>query len=320
MLTSDLCDYSDAYIVVKGRINVAGNNLANRVNKKLTFWNNAPFRSCISKINNIFIDNAENIDIVIPMYNLLEYSKKDSIISETLWNYNGDKVNNSTIENNDANNFRIHNNKTKTCKSFEYRAKLIGSTPDNGGRLDTEIIVPLKYLSNFWRSLDLPLNNCEIELDLSWSRYCVISEISRTSRAVPNTNAVVYQVIAQTTSATFQINNAKVYVSVVTLSINYNIKFLENIKPGFKRTIYWNKYTSEITTQLKNNNLNYLIDRKFRNINRLFVLSFKNGNNNPARGSFDIYYMLLVEIKDFNALIDSKPFFDQPVKKQTRNV
>ena len=112
----------------------------------------------------------------------------------------------------------------------------------------------------------------------------------------------------------------KVYVSVVTLSINYNIKFLENIKPGFKRTIYWNKYTSEITTQLKNNNLNYLIDRKFRNINRLFVLSFKNGNNNPTRGSFDIYYMLLVEIKDFNALIDSKPFFDQPVKKQTRNV
>ena len=166
----------------------------------------------------------------------------------------------------------------------------------------------------------MPLNNYEIELDLSCSRYCVISEISRTSRAVPNTNAVVYQVTAQTTSATFQINNAKVYVSVVTLSINYNIKFLENIKPGFKRTIYWHKYTSEITTQLKNNNLNYLIDRKFRNINRLFVLSFKNGNNNPTRGSFDIYYMLLVEIKDFNTLIDSKPFFDQTVKKQTRNV
>ena len=101
MLTSDLCDYSDAYIVVKGRISVAGNNLANRVNKKLTFGNNAPFRSCISKINNIFIDNAENIDIVIPMYNLLEYSKKDSMISETSWNYYGDKVNNSTNENND---------------------------------------------------------------------------------------------------------------------------------------------------------------------------------------------------------------------------
>ena len=84
----------------------------------------------------------------------------------------------------------------------------------------------------------MPLNNYEIELNLSCSRYCVISEISRTSRAVPNTNAVVYQVTAQTTSATFQINNAKVYVSVVTLSINYNIKFLENIKPGFKRTIY----------------------------------------------------------------------------------
>ena len=118
-----------------------------------------------------------------------------------------------------SNNFRIHNNKTKTCKSFEYRAKLIGSTPDNGGRLDTEIIVLLKYLSNFWRSLDLPLNNCEIELDLSWSRYCVISEISRTSRAVPNTNPVNYEVATTTNSAIFQISNAIFYVTIVTLSI-----------------------------------------------------------------------------------------------------
>ena len=83
----------------------------------------------------------------------------------------------------------------------------------------------------------------------------------------------------QTTSATFQINNAKDYVPVVTLSINDNIKFLQNIKQVFKRTISWNKYRSKITTQSNNNNLDYLIDPIFRNINRLFVLSFKNGGN-----------------------------------------
>ena len=107
------------------------------------------------------------------------------------------------------------------------------------------------------------------------------------------------------------------YVPVVALSINDNINFLENIKQGFKRTISWNKCRSEITTQTKNNNLGYLIDPTFRNINRLFVLSFKNGDDDPTRISFDEYYMLLVEIKDFNALIDKNYFLK---KKQTRSV
>ena len=89
-------------------------------------------------------------------------------------------------------------------------------------------------MSHSWRSLDLPLIKWEIELDLSWSRHCVISEISRTFREGPNTSPVQYQVTSQTNSATFQMNNAKLYVPVVTLSINSNIKFLENIKQGFK--------------------------------------------------------------------------------------
>ena len=125
------------------------------------------------------------------------------------------------------------------------------------------------------RSLNLPLINCDIEFDLSWSRYCVIYEISKTSRAVSNTNPVRYEVVITTNNATFQINNVKSFVPIFTLSINDNIKFLENIKQGFKKTISWNKYRSEITTQPKNNNLDYLIDPTFRNFNRLFVLSFK---------------------------------------------
>ena len=100
------------------------------------------------------------------------------------------------------------------------------------------------------------------------------------------------------------------------MSVNDNIKFLENINQGFKRTISWNKYRSGITTQTKNSNLDYLIDPLFRNINRLFVLSFKNGNDDPTRNSFDEYYMPLAEVKDFNALIDNKPFFNQPIKNK----
>ena len=108
----------------------------------------------------------------------------------------------------------------------------------------------------------------------------------------------------------------KLYVPVVTLSVNDNIKFLENIKQGFKITISWNEYRSEITTQTQNNNFHYLIDPTFRNINKLLALSFTNGNGDPMRDSFDGYCMPLVEIKYFNALIDNKPFFDQSVKNK----
>ena len=87
MLRSDLYDYSHAYIVLKGRISVTGTNNANRRNKKLTFKNNAPFRSCITKISNTFIYNAEDLHIVMWMYNLLEYSDNYSVISGSLWNY-----------------------------------------------------------------------------------------------------------------------------------------------------------------------------------------------------------------------------------------
>ena len=242
------------------------------------------------------------------MYNLLEYSNDRSMTSGNLWNYYRDEVNDSADENNDANNFRINNNKATKCEYFEYKSKLIWRTPNKGGRSDTEVVVPLKYLSNFWRTLDLPLINCEIELNLSWSRYCVISEISTVSRAVPNTDPVRCEVTTTINSATFQINNAKLYVPVVTLSVNNNVNFLENIERGFKRTISWNKYSSEITTQPKNNNLDYLMDPTFRNIDRLFVLLFKNGNNVPTRDLFHKYYILLVEIKDFNALIYNKLF------------
>ena len=192
-----------------------------------------------------------------------------------------------------------------TSRCFDYKTKIIEATPADNNTLDTEVVVLFKYLSNFWISLDLPLINCEIELDLSWSKKCIISEICKTLEvpANPAGNPPTDRVLETLTfDATFQIKSTKLYVLVVTLSINDNIKFLENLKQGFKRAVSWNKYRSEITTQPKNNNLEYMIDSTFRNINRFLVLSFKNDANDPSRLSFDRYYMPLAEIKYFKCI------------------
>ena len=197
--------------------------------------------------------------------------------SESLWNYYRYEINDDGNENDDNGN-NINYNNIITSKSFEYKTKFIGTTPNNYNILDKQVVVSVKFLINLLRSLDLPLINCRIELNLS-----IITEASKTYGSVPNTNPVRYQVTSQKARATLQISNTKLYVPVVTLSINDNIKLLQNIKQGFKRTISCKKYRSEITTQSKNNNLDYLIDPTFRSINVLSLRSFKNIN---ARETF----------------------------------
>ena len=118
--------------------------------------------------------------------------------------------------------------------------------------------------------------------------------------------------IAAPTGLEFELKETKLYVPVVTLSKENDAKLLEQLKSGFKKTIRWNKYRSQMTFQPQNNNLNYLIDPTFANVNRLFVLSFTRDN----RDSFSDYYVPNVEIKDFNVLIDGKSFFDLPVKNE----
>ena len=122
-------------------------------------------------------------------------------------------------------------------------------------------------------------------------------------------NPVAYE-INNPENATFQITDTKLYVPVVSLSKENDIKLLEQLKSGFKRTIKWNKYRSQMTIQPKNRNLNYLIKPTFTNVHRLFVLSFNTDN----RYSYSNYYVPKVEINDFNVLIDGKSFFDLPVK------
>ena len=160
------------------------------------------------------------------MYNLLEYNDNYSIISGSLWNYYRDKLNDDENENDNANN-RTNNNKTTTSKYFEYKTKITGSRPNYvkvvvSLALHAAVFVLLKYLTNIWRFLYFLLITGEIELDLSWSKEWITSEISRTPEVERD-----YPVAAiQRAVATFQIINVKLYVPVDTLSINGNIKFL----------------------------------------------------------------------------------------------
>ena len=172
MLRSSLCDYSDAYILVEENISVnntaAGGAAANNTNEKVIFKNCAPFTNCISKINNTLINNAEYIDIVMPMYNLTEYSNNYSKTSGSLWQYckgipavDGD----GNIANFDGAN---------ATDWFNFKTKITGQINNDGRVNDVEIMVPLKYLSNFWRALEMPLINCEVEVTFTWSAGCVI--------------------------------------------------------------------------------------------------------------------------------------------------
>ena len=171
--------------------------------------------------------------------------------------------------------------------------------------------MPLKYISNFFRSLNFPLVNYEVSLTLIWSENCVITS-KATREAEPDPDPAVAG-INNPTTATFKIKVTKLYVPVVTLSAENDSTLLEQLKTGFKRTIKFNKYRSEMSNHTKNNNLNYLIDPTFTNVHRLFVLSFKNEDD---RTSFSKHYIPNVEMKDFNVLIDGKPFFEIPVKNK----
>ena len=156
MLMSNLYDYADAYILVKKTVTITGvgddvaARRADERNKGVIFKTCAPFIKCISKINDTEIDNAQDIDIVMPMYNLIEYSDNYSKTSGSLWQYYKDEPNDNLAH----------------SESPKSKVKITGSTPADGNTKDVKIIVPLKYLSNFWRTLEMPLINCEVSFFL----------------------------------------------------------------------------------------------------------------------------------------------------------
>ena len=189
-----------------------------------------------------------------------------------------------------------------------------GVSQNNLTKNDVKIVVPLKHLSNFWRSLNIPLVNCEVELFLTWFKNCILID-KLTRDANYNADPRVSE-ISNPENATFQITDTKLYVPVITLSKENDIKLLEQLKSGLNRTVKWNKYRSQMTIQPQNNNLNYLVDPRFTNVDRLFVLPFPRNNNTDSRYSYSNYYVPKVKINDFSVLIDGKSFFDLPVKHE----
>ena len=287
MLRSSLCDYSDAYILVKGNITV--NNTAaagadtNNNNKKVILKNCAPFTNCISRINNEQTDNAKYIDIVMPMYNLIEYSDNYSKTSGSLWQYCKDIP---AVDNDGDIGFF---NGTNDTDSFNFKSKITGQTNDDGEINGVKIMVPLKYLSNFWRILEMPLINCEIERILTWSR-----------------NSVIISTDVANQIPTFTITETTLHIPVVTLSTQDNTKLLPQLKNGFKRKITWNKYLAKPELLSQNANLNHLIEPSFQGVNRLFILAFENDDQKTNNKR---YHIPNVEIKDYNVMIDSKNLF-----------
>ena len=210
-LESSLCDYSDTYVLITGTVTVTGGN----ANRKVVFKNRALSKECRIEINEAFVNNAENTNIAMPMFNLIKYSDNNSDTSGSLWKFKRDKLNadkvNANLDDNDA-------------PSFTYKASIIANTVADGdnSKKKLKLAVPFKYLSNFWRSWEMPLINCKVELSLEWSAKWVL-------------------IIGNGTAAAFAITDAKLYVPVITLKTEDNAKLLKLLNEGFKRSVYWNK-------------------------------------------------------------------------------
>ena len=267
VIKSNRCDYSDLYILVIGDIAATGGNANTRVALK----NCAPFTKCITHINDEHVDGASNLDIIMSMYNLIEYGDNYSDTSGSLWQF---RRNESPVTN--AGN--LDNVPVDNLTYFKYKSSFIEeSAAIDGNRVfkNVKIAVPLKYFSNFWRSLETPLINCKIHLELNWSRDCVMSTIADT---------------------TFKVTNTKLYVPIVTLSSKYNVKLVKLLEGGFKRPVYWNEYqTEEESKNLDNDNLTRL------------MLLFKELED----CSFLLLTILIIAIKKLKETVVQNIFFQE---------
>ena len=307
VLKPNFCDYAETYILVDGTIRAT-----NAVNAtKLALKNCAPFTKCNLEINDEHVDTAENLDIVMPMYNLIEYSDNYQDSSATLYQCKRDEP-----PEDDA----IADLTADNSSSFKYKIKLLGSVTrvavDAAGvrRLSVKVVVPLKYLSNFFRSLEMPLINyafnilsskfcnCKIKLNLTWKKECVLSTGGG--------------------DAVFIINDTKLYVPVVTLSKEDNKDFIEQRDKGFQRSIYWNEYkTKEINEDADANVFKYInLDPSFQGANRLFVMAYNRANGQPTRNGRRKYYLPRIDLEKYNVIIDGRIFMIIQLKVILKNI
>ena len=214
------------------------------------------------------------------MYNLIEYSDNYSDTSGSLWNFKRDKIINNADVTNDNNS-----------PSFKYKASIIRNTENNGIKTGVKIAIQLKYITNFWRSLDMPLVNCKIELPLNWIEKCLLTTAN---------------------TAIFKIIDVKLYVPIVTLSAEDNVKLLKLLSEEFKRTVYWNEYKgidNKIVEIANNNEEKYIremVGSSWQGVKRLFALAYNNkeGDNKVSVDSYKNYFLPRVKIKNYNIEID----------------
>ena len=243
----------------------------------------------------------------MPMYNLLEYSDNYQDSTGSLYQFKRDESpdNNADVANNTS--------------SLVYKSKLISGTDDNNVN-NIKLVVPLKYVSSFFRSLEMPLVNCKIDLELTWHKDCIVSSV----------NASAGQVVS------FLITNTKLYVPVVTLSTKDNNNLTKQLNDGFKRTIHWNHNVSKPLTEQAANKTRitrFALDAAFQGVNQLFVLAFEDTRadeaadapaprnlvaNRVIRNSYRKYFVPRVDITSYNVLIDGRNFYDQPINDSIR--
>ena len=271
-IESSLCDYSDAYILVTGNITVKRRNAADTADivlgaiTQVAFKNCTPFEKCRTEINETFVDETNFINITMPMYNLMEYSDNYSDTSGSLWQFKRNEIINNADVTNDNN-----------APSFKYKASIFGNTENNGTKNGVKIAVPLKYLGNFWRSLEMPLINCKVKLSLKLIENCVLTTAANANKAI------------------LKITDAKLYVPIVTLSIEDNSKLSKLLNEGFKTSIYWNqcKVTPnkivEIAAVNEEKYIRELLDSRCQGVKRLFVFAYNNTAGNDQ--------FLLIHIK-----------------------
>ena len=279
----NLCDYNNPYVLVRGNITVTA-----ALETRLSFRNCA---TCITKIDGTTIDGAENLDLVMPIYTLIEYSWNYTERTGSLWFYSREQATDFTA-------VIANDNKFECCK---YKDNLLENivAPSTANRILTNatIGVPLKYLSTFWRSLKIPLINYKVELKLSWTKYCVLFAGGNDS---PDNFIVT-------------IKDTKLYDSVVNLSARGNQKVSKLLRKRFQRLVYWNEYKTRSNNKDIKNEFRHFLESNFVGVNGLFVLIYTTHGNNVKIFDARKYYLPKGIIKNYNMIINGKSFYDQAI-------
>ena len=227
------------------------------------------------------------------MYNLIECSSNYSRTTGSLWFYSKDE----------ATNFNADIANTYKFKSLKYKANLLKNTEADGTYGILKHTVSLKYLSNFWRSIEMQLINCKVELKLKWKKYCVLY-----AAGVDNVKGN-----ASDNNIIFIIKDTKLYDPVVTLSARDNQKLSKILSKGFERSVYWNKYKTKSENKATTNGYRYVLESNFVGGNRLFALVYLNIGGDVKRFKTRRYSLPKGIIKNYNVIINGKNFYDQPI-------